>query len=310
MKEITSEFSLMCAPMQGLTEVAYRHIHASLFGNDAKYFTPFIRFEKGEVRRRDLNDWISPLNNGSEVTPQIIFKDADEFERILNLLISKGTERVDLNMGCPFPPQVKKGRGAGMLGQPEQLRLIADIIKNRNREISFSLKMRLGVSEPDGWMKIVDILNDMPLQHITIHPRTSVQQYSGDLHLNEFERLSEALDHKIIFNGEITKPEDISTLRDKYPELSGVMVGRGLIYRPTIFAEWLSGKDYSKDDLMDSAFILHRKLLDFYSETLCGDAQILSKIKPFTEYLSPYIERKHLKKLIKAHSLRDYRESL
>lgn len=310
MKDTASEFYLMCAPMQGLTEVAYRHIHASLFGKETKYYTPFIRFEKGEVRRRDLNDWLSPLNDGSEVTPQIIFKDSEEFEIILNLLISKGAERVDLNMGCPFPPQVKKGRGAGMLVQPEQLRLIADVMHARKNEVSFSLKMRLGISEPDGWMNIVDILNDMPLQHITIHPRTSVQQYSGDLHLNEFERLSDALDHKIIFNGEITTPEDISILHDKYPFLSGVMVGRGLIYRPTLFEEWLSGKVYSKDDLKDSAFILHGKLLDFYSDTLCGDAQILSKIKPFTEYLSPYIERKELKKLIKAHSVRVYRESL
>lgn len=56
------EFKLMVAPLQGLTEVAWRREHFRLFGEgqgEVGYFTPFIRVEKGEVRARDLRDFTS-----------------------------------------------------------------------------------------------------------------------------------------------------------------------------------------------------------------------------------------------------------
>ena len=44
------------APLQGYTDVVYRKAHAALFGGIAAYYTPFVRIEKGDFRRKDLRD--------------------------------------------------------------------------------------------------------------------------------------------------------------------------------------------------------------------------------------------------------------
>ncbi|WP_354668778.1 tRNA-dihydrouridine synthase, partial [uncultured Duncaniella sp.] len=44
-----------------------------------------------------------------------MFRDVNEFIALVNAVKAIGHRRVDLNMGCPFVPQVRKGRGAGML---------------------------------------------------------------------------------------------------------------------------------------------------------------------------------------------------
>ena len=110
-----SDFKIFAAPLQGYTEAAWRGFHARLTGCIDEYFTPFLRIEKGEMRRRDLRDLTSQLNEGAKITPQIIFGSIDEFRQLTSTLSQLGFDRIDINMGCPFPPQVHHGRGAGMI---------------------------------------------------------------------------------------------------------------------------------------------------------------------------------------------------
>lgn len=299
-------FRLMCAPMQGLTEAAFRGIHAHMFNDGTEYYTPFIRVEKGEVRKRDLTDLTSSLNKNVNIVPQIIFRDVNEFTILVETLVSNGAERIDMNLGCPFPPQVKKGRGAGMLSNPGMLKEISTIVNTLAHSVGFSLKMRLGVSDSTEWRVLAETLNSMSLDHITVHPRTALQQYSGDLDLDEFRLLTDIIRHPVIFNGNIMSPDDIDRIREKFPVLKGAMVGRGLLCRPSLFTEWNQGILMDKPLLRDNALRLHYKLLDHYANTLCGDTQILSKIKPFIEFLTPHVERKKLKLLIKARKLTEY----
>ena len=116
------DFKLMVAPLQGLTEAAWRKVHFDMFGASQRYveyFTPFIRVEKGNVRARDFRDFTSELNQGMKLTPQIIFRNKEEWRMLVEALADAGARRIDMNMGCPFPPQVVKGRGAGMLAHPD-----------------------------------------------------------------------------------------------------------------------------------------------------------------------------------------------
>lgn len=303
---MTEDLRLLCAPMQGLTEAAFRAIHSREYNNGVEYYTPFIRVERGEVRPRDIADWQSPLNEGINIIPQIIFRDVREFDILVGELIARGAEHIDLNLGCPFPPQVKKGRGAGMLGCPDRLAEVMSEVGRLMGNVKFSIKMRLGINDATQWHSIIDIISNAPLTHITVHPRTASQQYSGSLYLDEFKRLVDALPCPVIFNGDVLTPDDIANLRRRFPELSGVMVGRGLFYRPSLFNEWRRGIILSNDQLRANALKFHKELAMHYGSTLCGDSQILSKVKPLTEFLEPYIERKTIKKLVKTHRFADY----
>ena len=60
------------APLQGYTDVVYRKAHAALFGGIAAYYTPFVRIEKGDFRRKDLRDIDFENNRGVPVVPQAI----------------------------------------------------------------------------------------------------------------------------------------------------------------------------------------------------------------------------------------------
>lgn len=288
--------------MQGHTDAAWRHAHRRVFGDGVRYFSPFLRIEKGEVRRRDLRDITSPLNEGSGLTPQLIFGTADELAALTDTVRACGYSTADLNLGCPFPPQCRHGRGAGLLARPEVLAEAVDVIASAT-DIGFSVKMRLGLERPDEWEAVMPVINSMRLTHITVHPRTARQQYSGPL---SDSSIFEASAHPVIFNGDILSPADIESVRQRHPSLAGVMAGRGLLGRPSLFAEWLSGEERDHARRLSDLLQMHGMILDCYTSSLCGESQILSKIKPFWEYAAEEIGPKAYKNIRKARSLEKY----
>ena len=290
-----NEFKLMAAPLQGLTEATWRSVHFRLFGEeqgDVEYSTPFIRVEKGEVRKRDMRDYTSDLNAGMRLTPQVIFRDAEEWRMLVDALAEAGATRIDMNMGCPFPPQVRKGRGAGMLAHPDMVEEIAKAMEGYADSIDFSVKMRLGVNDASESLSLVDILNSMKLRHITVHPRTATQQYKGELQLDAMDGFASRLKHPVVFNGEVSSPSDIEKLTSRY---DGVMVGRGLLRRPTLFAEYRSGGELTAEERNEAFLSLIGRTASVLEQRLCGATQLKDKMKPYWEYAPETLDRKTVK---------------
>lgn len=300
---------IYCAPLQGFTDAPYRHFHAQVFGGVDSYCAPFMRLERGAPMPRDIRDITSPLNAGLHVIPQVIASGPEEFSRLADTVAASGHTEVDLNMGCPFPPQVKRGRGAGLITAPDRLALIAREMESRP-DMKFSVKMRLGATESGQWRDVIDIVNAMPLQRVTVHPRTARQLYGGELYLDEADALIAALRHPVVFNGDILSPADIDRIAARYPGLEGVMNGRGLLARPSIAAEWREGREWTRAERMDAIMRLHEGVSHYYIENLCGDTQILSKLRPFWEYLEPEIGHRPAKAIRKATSLSKYNAAL
>lgn len=300
---------LFAAPLQGYTDAAWRKFHAAVYGSGIDcYFTPFVRLEKGEVRRRDLADTLSPLNEGVNVVPQIIFKDTSEFRMLADTLVREGYGKIDLNLGCPFAPQVKKGRGAGAL-RGDLLEEIATVMADEYGEVDFSVKMRLGVADAGEWRDVMPIVNSMKLGHVAVHPRTAVQQYSGELDLDNFARLAVSCRHPVVFNGLLASIGDMEAVLAKFPQIYGLMLGRGLLGRPSLAAEF-AGCEMSPSHRRDLLMRFHELMFAHYSSRLAGDAQLLMKMKSFWEYMEPEIGRKTLKAIRKASSVAAYQSSI
>lgn len=300
--------SLHAAPLQGHTDAAWRRFHREIYGYTASvtYYTPFIRLEKNEPRRHDMRDFTSPLNEGTDLIPQIIFGSADEFRRLTDSLIAAGASRINLNCGCPFPLQTARRRGAASLPLlPEIASAMADYPSTE-----FSLKMRPGMTQPDEWRDVIDTINAMPLSEVTMHPRTSRQQYRGELCHEEFAAFLDECRHPVIFNGDLLTPAGIESVVTRYPALKGVMAGRGLVGRPSLLAEYAEGKEWEQARRLDTMLEFHDKLFEHYNRVLCGDSQILSKIKPFWEYSEAEIGRKAWKAIRKAMTPAKYRAAL
>lgn len=293
------------APLQGYTDDVYRRIHHHLIGGITSYYTPFVRMEGGGVRSKDMRDIRPEFNEGIPVIPQIIVKSMKEFDYLVNIVQEKGYHRIDINMGCPFPMQAKHGRGSGLLAHTDIIEEMAKAITEL-KDIDFSVKMRLGWEEKNEWRPVIDILNDIPLHQVTLHPRIGTQQYKGEVLMESFDECYDVCKHPLIYNGDIRTLEDIRSLEQKYPRLAGVMIGRGLLARPWLSAEYESGKEFSEDNRRRLLHEMHDQLKAHYETTANSEAQVHARLRLFWEYMEEEFGRKTYKKIMKAGNLKNY----
>ena len=293
------------APLQGYTDDVYRRIHHELMGGIHTYYTPFLRMEGGGVRSKDMRDIRPEFNEGVPVVPQIIVKSMKEFEFLTKIVEEKGYDRVDINMGCPFPLQAKHGRGSGLLAHVDIVEEIAKAIASKF-ELKFSVKMRLGWENADEWRPVLDILNEIPLEQITLHPRIGTQQYKGTVNMEAFDEFYALCKHPIIYNGDVTSIKDIQNLEEKYPKLAGVMIGRGLLTRPSLASEYVTGVELSWEKRRPVLLDFHDRLKAHYETTANSEAQVHSRLRLFWEYMEEELGKKVYKKIMKAGNLKNY----
>lgn len=296
------------APLQGYTDVIYRQNHAKYVGGIKKYYSPFVRVEKGVAKDRDLWD-VKPENNlGYEFVPQIIFSSIDEFNILVEALEKQGHREIDLNMGCPFPMQTGHGRGSGILPHTDVVEEIAKRI-NSLSEIRFSVKMRLGLESAEESQNLLPILNDTRLTHITLHPRLGKQQYKGALDMENFQKFYEECKQAIIFNGDILSIRRINELESLFPNLAGVMMGRGILTLPSMAAEYECGKIWNTAQRNKVVWELHQGIYQQSKENLQDSNQMLNRMRCFWEYQTETLPQKLLKQVAKCKSFANY-ESL
>ena len=334
---------VLFAPLQGYTTSVYRKAHAEIFGGVDAYYAPFLRIENGRPREKDLRDLessesagIAEVNRaevvedncaGYKVVPQIIANSVNEFQTLAEALLQKGFTEIDFNMGCPFPMQVNRHRGAGLLSDVQAVQEIMGEIKkissaaNGTASVKFSVKMRLGQETPDEAFALLPILNDAPLAHITLHPRLGKQQYKGALDFGSFERFYGECKHPLVYNGDITSVSQINEMERRYPKLAGIMIGRGLLARPSLAAEYKQqashlssatdqGNSAAAQNLLGKILQMHSAIFENACQTYQGDSQILSHVQSFWEYLEPNIPKKIFKKIKKAGKLSEYNEAI
>lgn len=292
---------LIAAPLQGYTEAPWRKFHAEVYGSGVDtYCAPFVRLEHGAIRPRDLRD----SNARPQAISQIICRDAMEFRALAEVLTANGIKHIDLNLGCPFSPQVKHGRGAGLAARPEAL---SEVLKTMDEfpHAEFSAKMRL-----DNWQTNLPLLENSPVKHLTVHARYAAQQYTGETAPDEFAKIVSSAKIPLIYNGNIISRSDYEKIAERFPELEGIMIGRGLLARPSLAAEIKQGREWTATERLDAILDLHRKLFEHYSSTLCGATQILAKSKPFWDYLEPEIGHKTAKLIRKSLSIPAYLSSI
>ena len=328
------------APLQGYTTGIYRKAHAEIFGGVDAYYAPFLRIENGEPREKDIRDLECSDENSAEiananhakfkVVPQIIANSASEFKILAEALLQKGFTEIDFNMGCPFPMQVNRHRGAGLLSDIHSVQEIMDEIKrmsgpatnsNGTASVLFSVKMRLGQDSSDEAFALLPILNDTPLAHITLHPRLGKQQYKGAIDFNAFERFYNECKHPLVYNGDITTVSQICEMEQHYPKLMGVMIGRGFLAHPSLAADYKSLNEKASvnenvnaaetsQDSLDKILQMHQIIFKDASHKYQGDSQILSHVQSFWEYLEPSIPKKVFKRIKKAGKLSEYTEAV
>ena len=258
---------VLAAPLQGVTDNVWRMAQHSVFGGVDAYYAPFMRVERGEVRRKDLRDVDPERNAGITLIPQILACQPDHALMMVDALKQRGYSRIDINLGCPFPPIALHRKGSGMLAYPELVEALFKALAATDG-VEYSVKMRLGWDQPEQWREILPLMEIIKPVNIAVHPRIGKQQYKGDLDIGQFEALMAASAWPIVYNGGLRTPEDIEVVMNRYPNLAAVMVGSGLAANPGMFAPDATLDDYRR---------FHDLLVDGYTEQLNGgEAQLAS----------------------------------
>ena len=299
------------APLQGYTDAIYRSAHARIFGGIASYYTPFVRLEHGDFRRKDVRELDADNNRGVNLTPQLIASTPEKILRILALFIEKGYKNVDINLGCPFPTLAKRHNGAGLLPYPDEVKALLMAAIEAHPEIQFSVKMRLGWEDANECMALLPLLNSLPLSHITMHPRLGKQQYKGEVDLEAFQRFYAECEKPLIYNGDLLTLDDIDTISNRFPRLSGLMIGRGLLANPALAIEYQQGAPLSLKEKIEKIRLLHADVFSQYGNLLeGGDLQLLTKMRTVWEYLLPDGDRKAKKVIHKTSKLSNYQAAV
>ena len=293
------------APLQGYTEAVWRNLHSSVFGGVDTYYTPFLRYERNEIRSKDIRDVERKNNQVSLLVPQIIASSPEEMQPLLQLIRAEGYDRVDINMGCSFILQAKRKRGAGILPYPDMVSALMQEV-SKNNDIKFSVKMRLGWESKDEWRELMPILNDAPLCSVTMHSRIGVEQYKKSVDVETFAEFYNECKHPVIYNGDILTLSDIKQIEEHFPNVEGVMLGRGLIANPTLAVEYKEGREFTNQEKATLIRIMHDKMYEELSPRLLGNTQFLSKMKPYWEYLLPDMLKKEKKAILKSSTIEKY----
>lgn len=294
------------SPLQGFTDAVYRNAHATHFGGVDSYYTPFVRIERGDFRTRDMREITLDANSVPHLVPQAIGGERAEFERIVERLASEGYKEIDINMGCPFPLQVRKHKGSGILPDATRVAALLDVVRGYEGEITFSIKMRLGQQSSDECVALLPLLNEAPISRITMHTRLGIDHYKGECRVDDFVPFYEGCTHPLFYNGDLCTIADITDITTRFPRLAGVAIGRGLLANPSLAAAYREGEAWEVERLYKAVQAFHTELYENYSAHLQGDAQLLSRLKPHWEHLLPTAHRKLKKAIHKSNSARNY----
>jgi tRNA-dihydrouridine synthase len=104
--------------------------------------------------------------------------------------------------------------------------------------------------------------------------------------------------------------EQIVALYERFPILHGIMMGRGLLARPTLAQEYAQGREMPSHERMSILMHMHQDMLDYCIRKYKVDSQILLHIHAFWEYQENQLERKTWKKIMKAGNMKNYLEAI
>lgn len=289
--------SLLFAPMEGITDEAYRIALMKTFPEWDQLFTDFLRVPTvGKVNEKLIIDHYGPriIKNESwrkKNSFQILTTARAQTQAVVEILESLKMDHLDLNLGCPSKKVNSHYGGAYLLSNHKELQKILRTIRSIFTG-HFSVKMRIGYRDDKNFLDSLKLIEDEGVEAITLHARTRDQLYKGCADWSYIKTAVENVNIPLIGNGDVWVAEDIEKVFQE-TKCHSVMFGRSALKTP-----WLAKiyKDYLHDSgNIDDTFLLYerKKYLELYFDSLLieyreigwNDHLILKRFKSFSRNL-------------------------
>jgi nifR3 family TIM-barrel protein len=229
---------VVLAPMAGITNVAFRQLCREQGGG---LFVCEMITTRALVERNPKTLRMIAFDAGERPRSlQLYGVDPATVAAAVRMIVEEGlADHIDMNFGCPVPKVTRKGGGAAL---PWRRRLFARIVSAaveaaRPAGVPVTVKMRKGID--DDYLTYVEaglIAQEAGAATVALHARTAAQRYSGRADWSAIAELKQALDVPVLGNGDIWEADDALRMMAE-TGCDGVVVGRGCLGRPWLFAD-------------------------------------------------------------------------
>lgn len=282
--------SLIFAPMEGVTDEAFRKTILKLYPEWDYLATDFLRVPsagrypaKHLVRHfgKELSelDWVR-----NKTMFQILTSHRSFTIQMVQDIETLQYPWLDINLGCPSNTVTKNGGGSSLLLDLATLRPLVKNIRE-NFKGRLTAKIRTGFHDTSGFEDSIRLLNDEGIELITVHGRTRDMMYKVPAVWDYIEKAVKISSVPIVGNGDIWSSHDV----DRMLEQTGchaVMIARGALKAP-----WIA-QSYKNGHYQETSEVRLAKIKEFFLEyraqlevEFISDRGLLKQSKSISRYM-------------------------
>jgi nifR3 family TIM-barrel protein len=277
--------NLVLAPMAGVTNLPFRLIARE--AGAALVFTETVS-AKG-LANGGAKSWrlVESSPHETPLAYQLFGGEAAPLGEATRMLGDRGAVWIDLNLGCPVKKFLRHGAGACLLRDPPALVPLLRTMRRALPEGVLSIKVRLGwdassITAPE----VARIAQGEGVDLVSVHGRTRAQLYSGSADRARIAEVVQAVRIPVLANGDVVQAGDALEMLEQ-TGAAGVMIGRGALANPWIFAQIQQlalGRSSSRPSAAERATLVERHMelmLGYFTEPH-------SAVHMLKKYLSAY----------------------
>jgi nifR3 family TIM-barrel protein len=232
--------------MAGVTNVAFRilcrELEQELVGTVSGLYVCEMVTARALVERHPVTMHMTTFAPAeSPRSLQLYTVDPDTTYAAAKMIADEGlADHIDMNFGCPVPKVTRRGGGAAL---PYKRRLFGQIVAaavrgTANSDIPVTVKFRIGIDDTHHThLDAGRIAEQEGAAAVALHARTAAQRYSGTA---DWEQIAQLKAHvqtiPVLGNGDIFEAGDAWEMMAA-TGCDGVVIGRGCLGRPWLFAE-------------------------------------------------------------------------
>ncbi|CAN2241915.1 COG0042 tRNA-dihydrouridine synthase [actinobacterium SCGC AAA044-D11] len=249
---------VVLAPMAGITNSAFRTLcreqGAGLFVSEMVTARALIE------RHPETMRLITPGKGETPRSVQLYAVDPRVTAMAVKLLMEENlADHIDLNFGCPVPKVTRRGGGSALPYKQTLFSQIVSAAVNAAKPfgVPVTVKMRIGIDpQNETYLTAAKAAADAGVAWVALHGRYASQMYEGKADWSAISRLVEHLAPTgvpVLGNGDIWSGADGVRMMNE-TGCAGVVVGRGCLGRPWLFADLVAAFSGSDSRITPSLF--------------------------------------------------------
>ncbi|HEY9437636.1 MAG TPA: tRNA dihydrouridine synthase DusB [Streptomyces sp.] len=236
---------VVLAPMAGITNAPFRTLCREFSGGDGLFVSEMITTRALVERNEKTMKLIRFAASETPRSIQLYGVDPVIVGRAVHMIVEENlADHIDLNFGCPVPKVTRKGGGSALPYKRPLLRAILHQAVANAGDVPVTIKMRKGIDDDHiTYLDAGRIAVEEGVTAVALHARTAALHYGGTADWDAIARLKEHVPEiPVLGNGDIWCADDALRMM-RETGCDGVVVGRGCLGRPWLFADLVSAFD-------------------------------------------------------------------